>query len=205
MGRPPKKTLAEKIADAQARDLIARLDDDCTVDTDLAALYLCISPRQLEDLRSGSEGPDMMKAIQKGAQGSNQPVHYKMGSLREWQRGLQASGSFDAAVKGGLAGWVSERRPFFAELDEAFNARRRDILVGDAWDARDQEREDRFARLVGGSLRVVWMTALEAASALWDDAAAHRVYAERALALLRQEAGAIDAAILHSELLAETR
>lgn len=82
MERPPKKTLAEKLVAAQARDVIAKLDDDTLVDTELAAIYLHISERQLKDLRAEGDGPQIEKTIQKGAQSQNQPVRYAMGELR---------------------------------------------------------------------------------------------------------------------------
>lgn len=204
MGRRPKQTLAQKIEAAQARDVVARLDDDTLVGTEMAALYLYMSERQLEDLRASGDGPLIEKTIQKGAGRQNQPVRYSMGELRRWRRARTASSTFDAAVTAGLAGWVSQRRPFFAEHDEAFNAARRDVLIADAWDAADEEREKRFASLVRGELRVVWMTAMEAASSLWASVGSHRAHADQALALLREESSAIEGAVFRGELLGET-
>ena len=204
MGRPPRQTLVEKLVAVQARDIIAKLDDDTLVDTEMAAIYLYMSERQLEDLRAGGDGPQIEKTIQKDAQRQNQPVRYAMGELRRYRRARTSSSTFDAALKAGLAGWVSAQAPFFAERDQAFNAKRRDVLVGCAWEQGDDEREASFAKLFRGELRVVWMTPMEAASALWASASSHRAHSARALALLHEEREAIEAAMLHTELLGET-
>lgn len=104
MGRRPRRSLAEKLAAAQARDVVSKLDDDTVVDTELAALYLHMSERQLEDLRRSRGGPTMVKAIESGARRLNQPVRYKMSSLRDFQRMHSAPSTFEAAVKAGIAG-----------------------------------------------------------------------------------------------------
>lgn len=204
MGRAPKQTLAEKLVAAQARDIIAKLDDDTLVDTEMAAIYLYMSVRQLEDLRAEGGGPDIEKTIQKDAQRQNQPVRYAMGELRRYRRSRTASSTFDAALKAGLAGWVSVQMPFFAEPKES-GRRARDVLLRCAWDADEESSEELFASLARGSIRAIWLTAAEASASIWAEPKRHSDFAELGLRMLRDEIAAVGSAIERSDVRAAAR
>lgn len=104
------KPLSKKMEEARARSEIAGWHDDTTLDTELAALYLCMSVKKLEELRTqsvrasraGSGSPAMIKIFDAGAVGQNQPVLYKLGELRRFQQANTSNSSFDAAVAAGL-------------------------------------------------------------------------------------------------------
>lgn len=195
------KSLEQELAEGSARSVIAGWNDDTTVDSEMAALYLGISESKLAELRgsanqakSGQEagGPPLIKYFDKGAAGQNQPVLYKLRDLREYQEKSTASDSFNAALNAGLAGWTAMRQPFFAELE-----RRRQPLVleAHAWDMDDPKREGYFASLANGSMRVVWITPAEAAGSRWTRSERHRPWAEGYLLALRAESQNVGAAL----------
>jgi len=106
-------SLDEQMARARVAAEIAAWPDDTTLSVNLAALYLGMSTKQLESLRKrtcksdgsrGVDGPPMIKIFDKGAIGQNQPVNYKLGDLRQFQKDNMSTTSFDSAVNAGLAG-----------------------------------------------------------------------------------------------------
>lgn len=200
-----KRSLDEKLALGKARSEISSWNDDTTLDSELSALYLGISEQSLAELPSEDEnakkasdktgevsGPPVIKIIASGAKGRNQPVQYKLRDLREYQRKIMAPDRFQAVVNAGMAGWCANRHPFFAELE----ARKQPmILAADAWDLARPDREQLFASLADKKLRVVWLTPLEASARRWSDLDAHRKWAGQTLAMLREEAAAVESAL----------
>ncbi|XAH22282.1 hypothetical protein AAFF27_20000 [Xylophilus sp. GW821-FHT01B05] len=184
------------------------LPDGTALSAEHAALYLCMLPAQLADLRkirradgSRSNGPAI---IETGTVSANQAVHYRVGALREFDKSRAATPSpLDAALNAGLLAWVSAKLPFFAELD-ARERRGPRTLIGCAWDKADPAREQRLAELAQGRIRFVWITPAEASTSRWADLAAHRALAAKGQALLTRELGAIEAGIQASELLSRS-
>jgi len=184
------------------------LPDGMALSAEHAALYLCMLPAQLADLRkarradgSRSNGPAILET---GTVGPSQAVHYRVGALREFDKGRVAAPSpLEAAVTAGLLAWVSSKLPFFAEL-EARERRGPRTLIGCAWDKADPAREQRLADLAQGRIRFVWITPAEAATSRWADLAAHRAFAAKGQALLARELGAVEAALQASGLLSRT-
>lgn len=207
-GRVTKSTV-QKIEEAKLRSAIAALDDDTTLDSELSALYLAVSKSAFGKLTAGSKdskaspsskgapavaGPPIIKIFDEGAVGQNQPVQFKLGALREFQKKWTFANSFDAAVGAGLAGWCSLPIPFFAEVETRAH-RGRQILLGAAWDLGVPSREKLFKAVVEKRIRVVNMTPADAASSRWGDLSAHKRFAKPWLALLKVEASAVKAAI----------
>lgn len=174
------------------------LPDTATVPAELAALYLCMAPAQLADLRKSKRpdgragnGASIIKPVEGGAK---DPVLYQLGTLRGFAKTHTAPTAFDTALDSGLPGWVSAKLPFFAEREPRIKRGRR-VLIGGAWDRADPLREKRFAELAKGRIRFTSLTCAEAAASLWADVASHSALAEKGLALLRRETEAIDAAL----------
>ncbi|CAN7382177.1 hypothetical protein [Variovorax paradoxus] len=181
------------------------LPDTATVPAELAALYLCMPPAQLADLRKSKRpdgragnGASIIKPVEGGAK---DPVLYQLGTLRGFAKTHTAPTAFDTALDSGLPGWVSARLPFFAEREPRIKRGRR-VLIGGAWDRADPLREKRFADLAKGRIRFTSLTCAEAAASLWADVASHSALAEKGLALLRRETAAIDAALAATAQLA---
>ncbi|CAN7500124.1 hypothetical protein LJR161_003400 [Variovorax paradoxus] len=181
------------------------LPDTATVPAELAALYLCMAPAQLADLRKSKRpdgragnGASIIKPVEGGAK---DPVLYQLGTLRGFAKTHTAPTAFDTALDSGLPGWVSARLPFFAEREPRIKRGRR-VLIGGAWDRADPLREKRFADLAKGRIRFTSLTCAEAAASLWADVASHSALAEKGLALLRRETEAIEAALAATAQLA---
>ena len=184
------------------------LPDTATVPAELAALYLCMPPAQLADLRKSKRpdgragnGASIIKPVEGGAAGPKDVVLYKLGTLREFARSHTAPTAFDTALDSGLPGWVSAKLPFFAEREPRIKRGRR-VLIGGAWDRADPLREKRFADLAKGRIRFTSLTCAEAAASLWADVASHSALGEKGLALLRRETEAIEAALAATAQLA---
>jgi hypothetical protein len=187
----------------------AGLADTVAVPADLAALFLGMPPAQFDELcrparpadgkRGGNAGSSGggRAAIQAAPATAKQPPHYTLGELRAYEnrfRNKAGNNSAALAPDGGLHGWVTAKRPFFAEL-EAREPRGRRTLLGNAWDKADPLWQERFAALAGKKIRFTWATPAEAAASRWADLAEHRAFAEQGLALLRSTTGGIEAAL----------
>ncbi|SFP19184.1 hypothetical protein SAMN03159339_0836 [Variovorax sp. 770b2] len=186
------------------------LPDTATLPADLAALYLCISPAQLADLRKSKRpergagnGPSIIKPVEGGPAGPKDPVLYQLGTLREYAKAHTAPSAFDTALNPGMLAWVSAKLPFFAEREPRIKRGKR-VLIGGAWDRADPLREKRFIDLAKGRIRFTSLTCAEAAVSLWADVASHSAFAEKGLALLRAETQAIEASLAETALLAAT-
>lgn len=184
------------------------LPDSATVSAELAALYLCMPPAQLADLRK-SKRPDgragnsasVIRPVEGGAAGAHQPVRYQLGALRDFAKANAAPSAFDTASNAGMQGWASAKLPFFAELEPRVKRGRR-VIIGGAWDRADPLREKRFMDLAQGRIRFTSLTCFEAATSLWADTASHAALADKGLALLRSETQAIEAALSDTGALA---
>ena len=203
-----KSSIEEQLERGKVASQIAPWHDDTTISAELAAIYLGMSLKQLADLRSkpkpsdeprGVEGPLMVKIVDKGSVGQNQPVNYKLGDLRQYQAKNKSTTSFGAALNAGLLGWTTMQVPFFAKLEKRED-RGRKVLHGNAWDASDPRREERFKELVEDKTRIVWLTPMEAAASRWDDLSKHKAFAKIGLALMKGEAMAVKAAIEGTEI-----
>ncbi|MCR6476902.1 hypothetical protein NU688_12145 [Variovorax sp. ZS18.2.2] len=177
------------------------LPDTATLPADLAALYLCMSPAQLADLRkskrpekSASNSPSTIRPVEGGPAGPKDPVLYQLGTLREYAKAHAGPSDFDTALNSGMLGWVSAKLPFFAEREPRIKRGKR-VLIGGAWDRADPLREKRFIELAKGRIRFTSLTCAEAAASLWADIASHAAFAEKGLALLRAETQAIEASL----------
>ncbi|MDQ0013459.1 hypothetical protein J2W23_001838 [Variovorax boronicumulans] len=186
------------------------LPDTATLPAELAALYLCMSPAQLADLRKSkrpekgaSNGPSIIRPVEGGPAGPKDPVLYKLGTLRDYAKAHTAPSDFDTALNSGMLGWVSAKLPFFAEREPRIKRGKR-VLIGGAWDRADPLREKRFIDLAKGRIRFTSLTCAEAAVSLWADVASHSAFAEKGLALLRSETQAIEASLAETAQLAAT-
>jgi hypothetical protein len=184
------------------------LPDTATLPAELAALYLCMSPAQLADLRKSKRpdgragnGPTIIRPVEGGAAGLKDPLRYTLGTLRAFANAHTAPSAFDTALNSGMPGWVSAKLPFFAELEPRVKRGRR-VLIGGAWDRADPLREKRFKELAKGRIRFTSLTCAEAAASLWADVASHSALAEKGLALLKSETQAIEASLAATVALA---
>jgi hypothetical protein len=199
------KTLEQKMAEGELASKIAGWHDDTTLDEELSAIYLGVSKKALEEMRLAEKAKnddsarlEIIKYIPKGSIGQNQPVHYKLGKLREYQKQNTFSSSFQAAIAAGMAGWCTVPQPFFAELEKRNSAT---SLIAEGWNLALNGREALFERLVNKEVRIVWLTSQDATKARWASLSTHKAFAKAGLELLRHELGAIEAAIERTDLI----
>jgi hypothetical protein len=183
------------------------LPDTATLPAELAALYLCMSPAELADLRKSKRperagsNPSVIRPVEGSAANPKDPLLYNVGTLREFAKAHPAPSAFDTALNTGMQAWVSAKLPFFAEREPRIKRGKR-VLIGGAWDRADPLREQRFVDLAKGRIRFASLTCAEAASSLWADVASHAAFAEKGLALLRSETQAIETALAATAQLA---
>lgn len=201
-----KKSLDQLMSEARIRNEIAGMNDDTALPEELAAIYLGISVSELAEMRkppkkaaksADSKSPPrlkMLKPIRDGAVGQNQKVLYKLGHLRAYQESITVESSFQAAVVGGIYGFMTIQAPFFAQL-KTRSDRGRVTLLAKAWDKADRRWAERFKALFDGKLRAVWMTPAEAIHCVWGSESQHKEFAKPWLALLKEEARATKASL----------
>ena len=204
-----KKSLDQLMSEARFRNEIAGMNDDTTLPEELAAIYLGISVSELAEMRkpskkaakssAASKAPTlprlkMLKPIREGAVGQNQKVLYKLGHLRAYQESITVESSFEAAVVGGIYGFMTIQAPFFAKRTTRSD-RGHVTLLGKAWDKADPRWAERFKALFDGELQAVWMTPADAASCRWANLADHKKFSKPWLVLLKEAAGAVKASI----------
>ena len=196
-------------APAQAVARLDQLPDETTLPADLAALYLSMAPAQLAELRApkrtdgrAGTGPARIKhVVESGAAAQKQAPLYTMEVLRDFAKKQSSTDPFGAALNAGSLGWATVKLPFFAELEPRVKRGRR-VLIGGVWDRADPLREQHFIALMAGKIRCAWLTCSEAATSLWADPVGHRAFADKGLALLRNEVQGIEAALQATDELA---
>jgi FAD/FMN-containing dehydrogenase len=147
-----------------------------------------------DDSDAKPKGLRMIKIAEKGAVGSNQPVTYKMGDLKEFQRQHSGYGTFEVRLaSAGLLGFVTEVVPFFASPKP--DRKGRPILQCAGWGMDQAGREKLVASALAGNTRCVWLTPVQALHSLWETEKAHKAFAKPWIGLLKEEIGAAKAAI----------
>lgn len=140
------------------------------------------------------KGLRMIKIAEKGAVGSNQPVTYKMGDLKDFQKQHSGYGTFEVRLaSAGLLGFVSEAVPFFASPKP--DRKGRPILQCKGWGMDQAGREKLVASTLAGETRCVWLTPAQALHSLWTSEARHKEFAKPWIGLLKEEIGAAKASI----------
>ena len=140
------------------------------------------------------KGLRMIKIAEKGAIGSNQPVTYKMGDLKDFQKQHSGYGTFEIRLaSAGLLGFMSEAVPFFASPKP--DRKGRPVLQGKGWGMDQAGRERLVASTLAGETRCVWLTPAQALHSLWASEASHKAFAKPWVALLKEEIGAAKASI----------
>jgi hypothetical protein len=149
------------------------------------------------------KGLRMIKIAEKGAIGSNQPVTYKMGDLKDFQMQHSGYGTFEVRLaSAGLLGFVSEPVPFFASPKP--DRKGRPILLCKGWGMDQAGREKLVSSALAGETRCVWLTPVQALHSLWASEAAHKAFAKPWVALLKDEIGAAKASIDRTAIQAVT-
>jgi hypothetical protein len=214
-----KKSLEDLMARSRIANEIAGFNDDTNVPEELAAIYLCIplsdivklrktkKLKPVESSKTGAAGKPkgqrlgMLKVIPEGAVGQNQTISYKMGELRRFRDENTVESSFEAAVLGGLYGFMTHQVPFFAK-PEVRADRGRVTLVANAWDPKVPSRDELIKAVLEGKLRTVWLTPAQAATSRWTKLVNHKKFSKPWLSTLKGEINEVRAAIEATEIAA---
>lgn len=162
--------LDERLRAAKARNEIAVFNDDTAIEEDLAALYLCVSPKKLAELRGNGGGPQFVKAQDPKAAGRNQPVSYVMGELRKWRKVMSAGSNLEVARRQGLVSWVVNEEPFWCTKS--------DLVICSAMDQSDSEWAGRFINAISCDQKVRWLPPQKALELVWAEPEIQNNFAE---------------------------
>jgi len=184
-------TIEQQINLAVHRARISVLNDDVTLESPLAALYLGISAKKLEELRRPIKTSELgviprlpfIKIFDAGAIGQNQPILYKLGDLRTFQQSIRVTDSHQAAVGAGLASWLNMKHPFFAKKSNAGEL----FILGDAWDIHLPDREVLFLELVTGRILIKSMSLTVAALGAWQSSSDQQIFIAKCEDLWNQQ------------------
>lgn len=158
---------------ARQRSELSELHDDTTLEPALAAIYLGISTKKLEEMRLASSrsdrdpvGPPFIKLVDRRSTGRNQSVFYKLGDLRAYQQSLKVSSSFEACLKSGLGEWVKEQHMFYVQANGAGGS----IIVAATNDFDSiEERDLHFSKLWSGEFGADGFSLFNAQAKDWRD------------------------------------
>jgi hypothetical protein len=189
--------LDQRIAAAQARDKLSTLNDDTAIEEDLAALYLCVSPKKLGEMRASGGGPVFVKPQAPAAAGRNQPVSYVMSELRKWRLAMSANSNLEIARRQGMVGWVSAIEPFWTDA--------KGLLIGSAVDRFADRWAEHFLKAIRRAERVDWMTPSQAAKSRWASFVDHGAFVQEYKEVLEREIFSALAALEATEISSETR
>lgn len=204
-----KKSVDQMLIETRVRNELAPYDDTTDIPAALAALYLGISEDKLLEIRNPSakdvqangvnQGPPFYKLTLPGAVGQNQGVMYPLGGLREYKKKNMGVTSHEVAVKSGMLGWVSTQQPFFAQLEER---RQPILLIAQAWDFDEPDRDELFVRAARGEVRILWMPPADAAKHCWDSEKRHQAFAKPWLQMIESAGAAVRGGLEESAFLA---
>lgn len=180
---------------ARARNELADFNDDTAVEEELAALYLCVSPKKLGELRANGGGPVFVKPQDPKAAGRNQPVSYVMRELRKWRESMSAGSNLEIARRQGLVGWVQGVEPFWID--------KRGLVVESALDQTSESWPDMFLQVIAEKLNVVWSSPRSVLMRQWRSVSAHTKFAEEYRAVLKAEESAVFASLEATTLFSE--
>ncbi|WP_374354354.1 hypothetical protein [Limnohabitans sp.] len=166
-------SVEELIAVARLRNEIASWHDDVTLEPTIAAVYLGISAKKLEELRGvepdkdgNGGGPPFIKMTNRKSKGLNQSVLYKLGDLRRYQREHTVGSVFEGCQRAGMFAMITVEEPFFTrkQPDGTLQIERH---ISDFYDldARDQL----FFQFLKSEVDVRFIPWSVAAHARWSD------------------------------------
>lgn len=167
---------------AKTRNALSELDDDTGVEEHLAALYLCLSPKEMGELRAIGGGPVYVQPP-RVLVGCGHPVSYVMRELRAWRLARSAGSDSEIARRYGVAGWATGLEPFW--LDSA------GLIIAPAMDHDPEDETGKFLKTVSGKARVDWMTKLDALGRRWNSVEAHSELVDQYLAVQNGERAAV--------------
>ena len=185
-----KTPLEKRLEELRLRHQISVMDDDSTLEPDLAAIYLGLSLKKLEQMRLRAEkaggstdvSPPFIKIVEHGTSGRNQAIRYKLGDLRDFQRRFKVKSSFEASLNAGLTDWTRSVHQFYVRTADD-----QPTIVAAVDDIHDPERGSYFMQFMRGELDIREQTLRRAAKLRWLSADKERLVKDALRRLLHAE------------------
>lgn len=149
--------------------LFGNMPDDTTLNAELAAIYLGVSPKTLARYRQNGGGPEYIQYQAEDSKARNQRVNYLLGDLRVWRNSHKVKNSMEAAKIRGLAfNSLSDftlPQPFW-HIDNGIDSENRNKILSHAL----RTPEERFQLyLKEEHLNVIWISVEKALTYDWTD------------------------------------
>jgi hypothetical protein len=183
---------SSRLCDLSDVERVHLLPDSVPLTSSEAALFLRISVSTLERMRRNGSGPAYSQSGEVGAKGSNQKCVYLKADLQEYLQARRVNSSMEAAVRKGQMGRIPAPRPMFHKLEDlgikrAFHLNAKGKLDADVESLPVDTVIDRI-----GGWNIVWMNAVEAASAEWTWPSKKRDFAQEVMPVLERTLSAVN-------------
>lgn len=183
---------SSRLCDLSDVERVHLLPDSVPLTSSEAALFLRISVSTLERMRRNGSGPVYSQSGEVGAKGSNQKCVYLKADLQEYLKSRRVNSSMEAAVRKGQMGGAPSMRPMFGKLEDlgikrAFHLNAKGQLEEDI---ESLPVDTVIARI--GAWSIVWMNAVEAATAQWAWASKKRDFAQEVIPVLQRTLTAVN-------------
>lgn len=180
------QAIKEQLLQARVRADMAQMHDATPVDSELAAVYLCVSSATLKRMRSEGTGPKYQQPQTiAGTTARNQKIVYLMGELKRWLSEQTTASTMNAAeLRGTMFATLQSLgtpEPFWAGEHKGVDAILGHVLATPL-----------TPELMSGELaHIVWIDWPEAMRRGWSNGAQRAVFENQYTKLLT---GALDAA-----------
>lgn len=178
-----QESRVEELAVLKMRSEISELSNDTTLEPHNAAVYLGISTKKLEAMRSAVQpsGPPFIKMVDKTSKARNQSVFYKLGDLRKYQDEFRVHSSHEASLKTSIYQFTRVAHTFYAEK------RTGTLLCGVDGLTTSAERDEYFLKFLQQKISVRRLTLLDAVHSEWRDSKRHSKIRRVWKSILEQE------------------
>lgn len=179
--------LRRSLEQVLARDILAGIADETLVPSELAALYLAISPSTLRRIVNDG-GLKPTKNPVSGSAAFNQKALFEMGELRRWREKNKAGGVAEQALLRGLAfqsvSDLAIEQPFWLRHG------RRESILGHGLTLPPEIVE---SSLNDPQVGVVWLSWDEALRLPWESVEQRELFEPLYVSCLRQSLDAVEA------------
>lgn len=156
--------------------LFGDMPDDTTLNAELAAIYLGVSPKTLARYRQNGGGPEYIQYQEENSKARNQRINYLLKDLKFWRDAHKVKNSMEAAQVRGLAfnsliDFTIEQ-PFW-HIDNSAELHNRNKILSHAL----RTPEERFKLyLKEEHINVIWISIEKALTYDWIDVNERQVF-----------------------------
>ncbi|ENS4335229.1 hypothetical protein ACE073_002665 [Salmonella enterica] len=156
--------------------LFGDMPDDTTLNAELAAIYLGVSPKTLARYRQNGGGPEYIQYQEENSKARNQRINYLLKDLKIWRDAHKVKNSMEAAQVRGLAFNslidFTIPQPFW-HIDNELDSDNKNKILSHALRTPDE----RFKLyLKEEHVDIVWISIEEALSWDWTDLSERQVF-----------------------------